>query len=145
MTPMATQNAQSCWSTAPRLSVAELFERGFRRNRTAPLPIQGRRCAGAEGLSACFSVEMDAGKLTAIGFRASTCATLLAYCELVAETAVGSAPLAARRLSPADLVAGLPGVPMLKRDRAALAIAAFRAVLSEIPESNTNRNEDATP
>jgi NifU-like protein involved in Fe-S cluster formation len=134
---------QSCCSRAPRLSVSELFERGFRRNRAAPLAIEGARCADREGLSACFTLDIAAGKITGIGFRASTCVTLLAYCELVAETMVGSTPRSARQLSPADLIAALPGVPQLKQSRALLAIAAFRAALAETADVATDHNEDA--
>ncbi len=36
---------------APRMTVSELLERGLRRNRAAPLAIQGDDCADAEG---CF-------------------------------------------------------------------------------------------
>jgi len=33
----------------PRLTVSELFERGFRRNRAAPLPIEGATVPDADG------------------------------------------------------------------------------------------------
>jgi len=135
--------AQSCCSgTPPRRSVSELVERGLRRNRAAPLPIEGARCADAEGLSVSFSLDVRTGLVAGIGFDASACATLLAYCELVAETMLGAPPAAARQLAPADLAARLPGVPRLKQSRAFLAVAAFRAALAEIaPVTNTLSEE----
>ena len=40
---------EACCSVTPRLTVSELFERGFRRNRTAPLPIEGAVFTDADG------------------------------------------------------------------------------------------------
>jgi NifU-like protein involved in Fe-S cluster formation len=80
---------EACCSVMPRQSVTELFERGFRRNRAAPLSIEGALRADAEGNAARFSVEIAKGKLAAVNFRATTCATLIAYCELIAELVPG--------------------------------------------------------
>jgi NifU-like protein involved in Fe-S cluster formation len=109
--------------------VSELFERGFRRNRLPPLPVEGAECSGADGYSARFSLAVADGKIAGIGFRASSCATLIAYCELIAELAPGFRLEIARGLTAANLVETLPGVPALKRERAVLAVAAFRAAL----------------
>jgi hypothetical protein len=120
---------EACCSVAPRLTVAELFERGFRRNREPPLAIIGAPCIGAEDNTAMFSLDVADGKIVAIGFQASCCATLIAYCEYLAEMAPGLRLELVRALTAANLVNGVPGVPALKRDRAVLAIAAFRAAL----------------
>jgi NifU-like protein involved in Fe-S cluster formation len=120
---------EACCSVTPRLTVAELFERGFRRNREAPRAIAGSPCTGAEDNTATFSLDVAEGRITAIGFQASCCATLIAYCEYIAEIAPGFRFEIARGLTAADLVESVPGVPALKRDRAVLAIAAFRAAL----------------
>jgi hypothetical protein len=122
---------EACCSVTPRLTVAELFERGFRRNRMAPLRIAGAAWSGAGNNTAQFSVDMGDGRLAAIGFRASCCATLIAYCEFIAEIALGLSLDIARALTAADLVESVPGVPALKHDRAVLAIAAFRSALVE--------------
>jgi hypothetical protein len=121
---------EACCSVTPRATVGELFERGFRRNRSKPLSIQGSPCTDAEGNSARFSLELADGRLAAIGFLATTCATLLAYCELIAEITPGFGLEIAEGLSARDLVEAVPGVPQLKRPRAVLAIAAFRAALA---------------
>jgi hypothetical protein len=119
-----------CCSATPRLTVSELFERGFRRNRLPPLAIEGMPCTNADEFTARFSLAVTDGKISDIRFRASVCATLIAYCELIAELTTGSNLDIARALSAADLVATLAGVPALKRDRAVLATAAFRAALA---------------
>ncbi|MCC6887723.1 MAG: iron-sulfur cluster assembly scaffold protein [Hyphomicrobiales bacterium] len=121
---------QACCGATHRLTVAELVERGFRRNRQALLGIVGAPCTDAEHNTAVFGLEIADAKIAAVGFNASPCATLIAYCEWIAETASGLRLDLARELTAATLVAGVAGVPALKRDRAVLAIAAFRAALA---------------
>jgi NifU-like protein involved in Fe-S cluster formation len=120
---------ESCCSVTPRFTVAELFERGFRRSRTAPLGIEGEAVTDAEGNNARFSVAVNGAKLAEIRFRASSCTTLIAYSEALAELPPGLDAGLAAQFTPAELVTALPGVPALKQNRAVLAIAAFRAAL----------------
>jgi len=121
---------EACCSVTPRLSVTELFERGFRRLREAPRAIAGASCRGADGNTAIFSLDIADGRIVAVGFHASCCATLIAYCEYLVEITPGFQLAIARELTAANLVDSVPGVPALKRDRAVLAIAAFRAALA---------------
>jgi NifU-like protein involved in Fe-S cluster formation len=120
---------EACCSVTPRFTVAELFERGFRRNRAAPLAVEGDAVRDAEGNSARFSLDLDGGKLGEIRFRVSTCTTLIAYCEALAELLPGLDADLAAHFTPTELVDALPGVPRLKQPRAILAVAAFRAAL----------------
>ena len=135
---------EACCSVTPRHSVSELFERGFRRNRAAPLAIEGAQLTDAEGNTARFSIDVADGKIAGAGFRVTSCATLIAYCEFIAESVPGFRLEIARELTAANLVEALPGVPALKRERAMLAIAAFRAALAshlEIVETGEPCNE----
>jgi NifU-like protein involved in Fe-S cluster formation len=135
---------EACCSVAPRHTVSELFERGFRRNRAAPLPIEGEQLTDAEGNAARFSIDVADGKIAGLGFRATSCATLIAYCEFIAESVPGFRIEIARELTAANLAEALPGVPALKRERAMLAIAAFRAALTsylEIAETGEHCSE----
>jgi NifU-like protein involved in Fe-S cluster formation len=120
---------EACCSVTPRFTVAELFERGYRRNREAPLSIEGEAVVGAEENHARFSIEIVDGKLAAARFRTTACTTLIAYCEAIAELLPGFNLEIAGALTPKELVDALPGVPPLKQDRAVLAVAAFRAAL----------------
>ena len=120
---------EACCSVMPRQSVTELFERGYRRNYAAPLSIRGAALIDAEGNRAEFGLELSAGRIAAIGFRATTCATLIAYCEYIAEIVPGFRLELARELTATNLVDCVPGIHALKRDRAVLASAAFRAAL----------------
>jgi NifU-like protein involved in Fe-S cluster formation len=135
---------EACCSVTPRHTVSELFERGFRRNRAAPLPIEGAQLTDAEGNTARFSIDVADGKIAGAGFRATSCATLIAYCELIAEIVPGFRLDIAREMTATNLVAALPGVPALKRERAVLAVAAFRAALttaSSLEHPGELRNE----
>jgi hypothetical protein len=135
---------EACCSATPRLTVSELFERGFRRRRTAPLPIEGARCSDADGNTACFSLDVADGTIAAVSFHASSCATLIAYCEYIAEAVPGARIDLARELTAANLIDGLTGVPPLKRDRAVLAVAAFRAALAAAtshPQTDIGKND----
>ena len=120
---------EACCSVTPRLTVAELFERGFRRNREAPHAIVGAPCIGAEDNTLSFSLDVAEGRIARVGFHASCCATLIAYCEYIAEIAPGLSADLARAFTAQNLIACVPGVPAPKRDRAILAIAGFRAAL----------------
>jgi hypothetical protein len=120
---------EACCSVTPRLTVAELFERGLRRSREAPRSVAGAACTGAEDNTASFSLDVANGRIAAVGFHASCCATLIAYCEYIAEVTPGFQLEIARGMTAINLVDSVPGVPALKRDRAVLAIAAFRAAL----------------
>lgn len=120
---------------APRMTVSELLERGMRRNRAAPLAIEGDPCVDTDGNGARFSIDASGGRVAAIGFRATSCATLIAYGELIAETVPGRSVELAVAVSARDLIDALPGVPALKHARAALAVAAFRSALSKIPSN----------
>jgi hypothetical protein len=119
-----------CCSAAPRRTVSDLFDRGYRRSRRLAHGTTGPRRIDDNGLFASFTVAIDGDAVTSVGFSASTCVTLIAYCELIAELADRRDIAAAGLLSPATLVAELDGVPLAKRDRAVLAIEAFRAALA---------------
>jgi hypothetical protein len=127
---MTASCREACCSVTPRRTVSELFERGLRRNRAAPLPIEGAALTDADGNAARFSLDVAGGKIVGAAFRASSCATLIAYCEYIAEAVPGFRLEIARDLTATNLVEGLPGVPALKRGRAVLAVAAFRAALA---------------
>ena len=133
---------EACCSATPRLTVAGLFERGFRRNREAPRSVAGAACTGAEDNTAAFSLDVADGRIVAVGFRASCCATLIAYCEYIAEIAPRFQLEIARELTAINLVDSVPGVPALKRDRALLAIASFRAALLAANELQRGESSD---
>jgi NifU-like protein involved in Fe-S cluster formation len=133
---------QPCCSALPRLTVSELFERGFRRNRSAPLALEGSARSDAAGNLARFSLDIEDGRIKEIGFRSSSCATLIAYCELIAETVPGFGHEIARALTAKEIVEALPGVPPYKRERAVLALAAFHDALDLVATVNAEPHHE---
>ena len=124
---------QFCCNVTAGYSVTELFERGYRRLRDAPLALQGPPRVDADGNFAAFSLDIADGRILRAGFRSTSCATLIAYCELVAETVPSFRPAIARALTANEIVNALPGVPPLKQNRSTLAVAAFHSALNLIP------------
>lgn len=124
-----------CCSTTPRMSATELFSRGLRRNREMPLAIEGAPCRDAEGNSAAFSLALAGREIAELRFRATSCATLIAYCEYLAEILPGRDPSLGLAFTSQDLIAAVPGVPVQKHARAILAVAALRSALAAASET----------
>jgi hypothetical protein len=132
---------EPCCSVTPDVTVTELFERGFRRNRAPHCAIAGPPCIAADANSAAFSLEVANGRIVQVGLRASCCATLLAYCEYIATVTPGLRCNLAWSLAASDLIAAVRGVPAMKRERAVLAIAAFRAALLAAGRSHATQGD----
>jgi NifU-like protein involved in Fe-S cluster formation len=93
------------------------------------LPTEGQAVEGPDGLRASFSLNCQGQQLERISFKASTCITLVAYCEALSELAEGQELRTAIQITPIELVARLPQVPELKRDRASLAVRALQSAI----------------
>jgi NifU-like protein involved in Fe-S cluster formation len=96
------------------------------------LPIAGAVRRDDAGRFARFSLRVTDGTITEVAFEATTCVTLVAYCEVAAEWATGlTIGAAAQRMRVPELVAALPLVPASKRQRALLAAQAALAAVIE--------------
>lgn len=124
----------ACCATS-RLRVPECLERGLATRRAPALAHEGPRVEAA-GLWAAFSLRLDGDRLV-LRFRATSCTTLIAYCQALVELLAGCEPATAAVVEPAALAAALPGVPAPRRDRAALAVAALHAALASAEETST--------
>jgi hypothetical protein len=67
-----------------------------------------------------------------VEYRATTCVTLVALCEQVAELAAGKRLDEATAISPDALLDLHPEIPESRRDRAKLVIQAFRSALTKV-------------
>jgi NifU-like protein involved in Fe-S cluster formation len=113
--------------------MSDYIDRGQRRARAAAPPVNAPECRDDEGRFARFGVQLTDGFVAAVGFRASPCVTLIAYCEAAAERVAGRSLAAAiRALQPADLALALPSVPPVKRDCARLAARALTTALVHV-------------
>lgn len=90
---------------------------------------KGSSVFGAGGNCASFQVELEAGRITRAVYRCTTCVTLVALCEHLAELAVGSSVEEAAAWEAQLLLRRHPEVPRERRDRAELAVRALRAAL----------------
>jgi hypothetical protein len=114
-----------------RGTVFDYFQNAFRRlpQRTeSPVPL-GPLILGPGRLCAAFHVPHAAGRLERVAYRCTSCATLVALCEHLSELASGRTFAEARCLDASALLALHPEIPAGRRDRSALAVAAFRAAL----------------
>ena len=120
--------ASCCGSPRQVRSVSDFFQAGLVRGRGVSLACVGEVAAGPDGLLARFSGSLTGGQLEEVRFKASTCVTLVAYCEVLAQAITGLSLAEAMRWDEEALVAALPGVPAGRTNRAGLAIAALRKV-----------------
>jgi NifU-like protein involved in Fe-S cluster formation len=89
---------------------------------------------GHDGVSVRFHAEVDDGRVTALQYEATSCATLVAYAELLGDLAAGEQAAQAARITAQRLVATLPGVPAARHDRAELVIRAWWSALARALE-----------
>jgi hypothetical protein len=124
--------SRCCGGSTRPPTLTDYIDRGLRRRRAAPLPIAGAVRRDDAGRFARFSLRVTDGVISDVAFEATTCVTLVAYCEVAAEWVTGlTLPAAARRLELRELLAELPLVPESKRPRALLAAHALLATVVE--------------
>ena len=84
--------------------------------------------------TAGFAIRLgDHGSIEDVQYRCTTCMTLIALCEHVAEEIRGATPDHARKLTAAGILQSHPEIPSSRRSRAFLATAAFHAALDTLP------------
>lgn len=110
-------------------AIHHYVQRAFRRP-TARFPLEGAVVCEEDRVCAAFALECRDGHVAAVAYRSSSCATLLALCEYLAETLPGSTLDRVAALTAGDLLAAHPGIPPSRHSRAALAVRALQAALS---------------
>jgi NifU-like protein involved in Fe-S cluster formation len=120
---------QGCCGVSRRRTVSDCFDRGLRRNRAEPFTIAGETLRDRNGLEAQFSLKIENGIIEAVRFNVTSCVALTAYAEVLAEEAEKLSLVSANTITPLALVDLLEGVPLFRRDRAALAVAALRSAI----------------
>lgn len=111
------------------VSAFDHFVRGLRRNGGPLLTIVGRIAHDQDGRTAQFSVEVEEDVLKEVSFNVTTCATLIAYCEFVAEGVTGATLSQAASLTAEQVITPLKGVPPHKHNCAELAVSALHAAV----------------
>jgi hypothetical protein len=79
-----------------------------------------------------FAIECQDGIVTVLDYRCTTCATLVALCELLSERASQQPVLTIGAWVPADLIAWLPGIPQSRWSRAEVALRALQSACHQL-------------
>src|SRR5271169_1525718 len=79
-----------------------------------------------------LAVKMDAGRIAEVRFRAKGCVPAMACASAITELAKGKQAREASRISKAQIVAAVGGLPAASGHAAQLAIDALRAVLGKL-------------
>jgi NifU-like protein involved in Fe-S cluster formation len=132
--PLAT-SITACGCERPRRTVTDFVLNQCRREARQLATPAGEICRALDGAEVQFAVALDAGNVADVRYRASSCATLIAYAELLGDLVVGAPVAEAMRLSPDRLAEALPGVPGQRQDRAALVVRAWWSALARAIEA----------
>ena len=127
------------------MTVLDYFNLGLQRGGHTALPIVGEVVQGPAGLTVRFQLRGERGIISHVSFNASTCVTLVAYCEMLAQRATGLSMREATSICADELTEDLVGVPSCKRDRAWLAVRAMQsAVVAATLTSRREHKEDVS-
>ena len=110
----------------------DYFQQAMRNSKHALTDTQGSLRFGEEGNCAAFEVGHCGGQICEVRFKCTSCFTLVAFCEHIAELARGMSVTEAQEIGPELLLELHPEVPARLTNRADLASAAFRAALPNI-------------
>ena len=116
-------------------TVYDYFHRACRRDPEQLRGITGDKCVDSEGNSALFSLQPEtSGRIVAAQYRCTTCFTLVALCERLAEELTGATVTDASQWTVERLLSLHPEVPPVRHDRAMLAITAVQSAVRKSTE-----------
>ena len=119
-------------------AILQYFQRSLREgSRVSPRPIAEEPARAVDGACAVFHMEVGRDRIRRAVFRSTACVTLTALCEHLAELAEGMSLGEAVAFEAETLLELHPEVPPERRDRAALAVEAFRAAGKRASQSLT--------
>jgi NifU-like protein involved in Fe-S cluster formation len=105
------------------------FQRACEREIVPLLGLPGDKTVDEDGNSVVFWIDSSNGRIAGVYYRCTTCFTLLALCEHVAELVTGMDIESARAFTPDQVLALHPEIPPERHYRATLAITALRSAL----------------
>jgi hypothetical protein len=111
------------------VSTYEYFQRAFRRGALKLTGQPGEMILGEDGNCAVFWLDASAGRIASAQYRCTTCATLVAFCEHLAELVMGMELTKAYEYDADRLLSLHTDVPKSHGDRAKLAMEAFRSAV----------------
>ncbi len=115
-------------------TVHDYYRQAYRKLARLPEAGAPRFAAvfGADNNCAAFQLEVAGGFIARADYRCTTCVTLIALCEHLAELAIGMSVEEASGYRPVLLLDRHPEIPPGRRDRAELAVQALKVALHHI-------------
>jgi NifU-like protein involved in Fe-S cluster formation len=113
-----------------RRDVYYYFQKAYRRQLQQTSSF---RFLADDDAQAAFVIRIaPPDKIAAVEYRCTTCMTLVAVCEHIAEELQGSTLARARTLTAENILQQHPEIPQSRHSRAHLAAAAARAALENL-------------
>lgn len=129
---------ETCGQTRGRRTVTDYLLRPRYRTDAELRNSAGQRVATADGAGIQIAIETDASCVRSLQYRASSCATLVAYAEVLGDLVLGKPLDEVARITPPALMAILPGVPVSRQDRATAVIhATWSALAAAVGQNQT--------
>ena len=118
-------------------TVYDYFQHACRRDLEQLNGIAGEKCFDSDGNSAFFALEPSAsGVIQSARYRCTTCFTLVALCERLAEELTGSSIADAALWTAERLLSLHPEIPAMRHDRAMLAVTAVQSAVRQYTEGD---------
>ena len=95
---------------------------------------KGEPACVPDGTSAVFAVGDAQGTITVVGYRCTTCVTLVAFCEHLCDLVRGRPVSEAIGITEEKLLAFHSEVPPERQDRATIAVQALRSALRRLSQ-----------
>jgi len=112
-------------------TVYHYFQQALRNSSNVLTDLQSVLVSDENGNCAAFEVNQCEGKVTRVRFKCTTCMTLVALCEHIAELAQGNSIAEAWEIDCKMLLQLHPEVPARLRNRADLASKAFHGAIEK--------------
>ena len=140
--PLQNEARRSSGYGQAEMTVLDYFNLGLQRGKHASLPHVGDEIQGPAGLTVRYQLRVEHGVVQQVSFKASTCVTLVAYCEMLARWTTGAKVHKALCIRADELADSLTDAPVCKRDRAWLAVQAMQSAVSAAVKASRHQNEE---
>ncbi|MBM3139855.1 MAG: iron-sulfur cluster assembly scaffold protein [Chloroflexi bacterium] len=124
------QRSSICGCARTRRTVTEFVLDACRRSHEPLPPSSGDRLMASDGAAIRFHASLQGDEIADVRYEASSCATLIAYAELLGDFVVGKPIVRVAALAPRTLIELLPGVPRERQERAIIVAQAWSSAIA---------------
>lgn len=140
---MPPSMVNSCGCATQRRTVTDFVLNPCRRSAIPLPPTSGERLVAPDGAGVRFFAQLDGDRVADIQYEASSCATLVAYAELLGDLVAGEPLRQAAALPRRTLIEALPGVPAARLERADLVIHAWWSAVAKAVQARAEEQEQS--